>query len=70
MGRNMRTLISSFGLILLLASSNSLGDPPQGDGDGGATCDPPCHTFECHGAWCILCNDDGCIIIRNFHDIE
>ncbi len=70
MRQNFRALVFGFGLTLLLASNVSLGDPPEPDGDGGVVCDPPCHSFTCAGGFCYVCNEDGCVTIRNITEQE
>lgn len=64
MKRNFRASLYSLGLVLVLASNNILSDPPQGDGDGGVVCQPPCDVFVCSGSFCTVCNADGCLTFR------
>ena len=50
-----------FGLAaaLLAFSCGTFADPPS-PRPGGASCNPACHTLNCSGNYCTICNDDGC----------
>ncbi len=45
--------------IALTFSTSLFADPPE-PRPGGAHCDPGCHTLNCSGEWCTICNDHGC----------
>lgn len=50
--------------LIALFSAAVYADRPKGDGNGGVSCDPGCHRFECHpNGDCIACNDHGCTFI-------
>ena len=46
--------------VAIACSAVGYASPPQTDGDGGVTCNPPCGGMACGPSVCTVCNADGC----------
>ena len=49
---------------LLLVPAFAFAMPPQPLPGGGVSCNPGCGVMNCGNGSCVVCNSEGCIVIK------